>query len=215
MLPDPPINTLFGRLRFIQKVPPIKARTIWEMECSCGTKKLFQAEHVKTGRSKSCGCFKIEETVKRSTTHGKSHTWLYYKWQNMIKRCTSPSNKHYDIYGGRGIKVCERWLQSYANFEADIGYPENKSYTIDRIDPNGNYEPSNVRWATPKQQANNKRNTKRIMWKGSMMTIPEIADLENVKYSALKAKLDRFSPEIAVHRCKNPHDRKQINKHKK
>lgn len=129
--------------------------------CDCGTERIIQKQNLKEGRTKSCGCLRKEVSTAHSTTHGRSNTRLFKTWMNMRQRCNYPSKPEYKYYGGRGIKVCDEWARDFDTFyrwAMANGYAEH--LTIDRIDVNGNYEPSNCRWVTMKEQAINKRNTR-------------------------------------------------------
>lgn len=125
--------------------------------CECGTIKMVQKENLISGKTKSCGCLRKEAISARSKTHGESNTDLYGLYRSMISRCFNNSRDSYKYYGGRGITVCERWLGEggYNAFKQDMGVRPD-GYSLDRIDPNGNYEPSNCRWASKETQAINK-----------------------------------------------------------
>jgi len=150
----------FGRLTFLARGQNPRKATF---RCDCGAVRDFFITNVTTGKSSSCGCLARESVIRRSTIHGHAkrgqHTRAYETWANMISRCTQSGREDFDRYGGRGITVCKRWL-SFANFYADVGDPP-PGKSIDRKDNMGNYTPSNFRWATAKEQANNRRNRKR------------------------------------------------------
>lgn len=131
----------------------------WFARCQCGTERIVDSRLLRQGRSQSCGCQRPDLIREQITRHGHaSHrkpSRLYRTWQGMMDRCTNPANKRYKHYGHRGIMVCERW-HKFENFLTDVGFrPEAKS--LDRIDPDGNYEPVNCRWATIEEQRNNRR----------------------------------------------------------
>ena len=158
-------------------------------KCSCGIEKAVLLSQLRSGKSKSCGCYRIDKRVK----HGMSKTKIYRTWLNMIHRCNNPKVNYYCHYGGRGIKVCERWMK-FENFYADMGEQPENTY-LDRINPNDNYQPSNCRWATWDEQCNNKRNTKYIEYDNKRFSIAQFAnyiDMDNkfsvyyyVRYSHL------------------------------
>lgn len=158
----------FGRLTAIEMIGQNKSRrNLWLCKCDCGNETVVTASDLASGHTQSCGCLMRETTSKSFTTHGKSKERLYIVWQGMIGRCNRPSLKHYKNYGGRGIKVCDEWMHDYEAFRAWAyanGYDENapiQQCTIDRIDVNGDYEPSNCRWVDSKTQANNQRPRKK------------------------------------------------------
>jgi hypothetical protein len=151
-------NQIFTRLTAIRVIGKNKAgQYIWLCRCECGTEKPVTATSLIERDAKSCGCLRIENRFKHG--HGTKKTRKgseYSSWEHMRARCRNPKHKHYSYYGGRGIKVCERW-DSFINFLADMGSKPTKAHSLDRKDPNGNYEPSNCRWATRKEQALNQR----------------------------------------------------------
>ncbi len=156
----------FGRLLVIELafrhsiVNGKRKNTHWICLCDCG-KTVTVATTGLTNKTRSCGCLHKEQLVARSTKHGhcrRNHVSSEYNsWSSLLERCNNPRCSEYRNYGGRGITVCQRWLNSYSNFFEDMGPKPGPEYSIDRIDVNGNYEPSNCRWATTKEQNENKR----------------------------------------------------------
>lgn len=145
----------FGRLKVVDQAETIKQKIHWNCMCSCGNKKAINGHSLRKGLSKSCGCLQVESRYK----HGMSNTSEFKTWASMLFRCLNKSDRKYKHYGGRGIKVCDRWLCSFSNFYKDMG-ARPKNLSIDRINNEGDYEPSNCRWATYKQQNNNTRRNK-------------------------------------------------------
>jgi hypothetical protein len=152
----------FGRLTVISLAPKRLRHTEWHCRCDCGEMKTTRASTLRAGRTRSCGCLGREElrTRRGNLRHGQRWTIEYRIWSGMKSRCYNPKNKSYANYGGRGIRVCDRWLNSFEDFLADVGRRPSPAHSIDRYpDNDGDYRPGNVRWATAAQQAANKRNS--------------------------------------------------------
>lgn len=159
-----------------------KKRRRWvRFRCFCGMEKWVPDFRFKAGKVKSCGCSRIK--VK----HGLSNGPTYRSWSHMWERCTRPENGKWHLYGGRGIKVCERW-RDFRNFYADMG-PRPQGLTIDRIDNNGNYEPANCRWATIRQQHDNRRITRYVTVDGSKILLSEYAKQLGLNYGVAAYRL--------------------------
>lgn len=126
-------------------------------KCTCGALRIVPIQNLKSGASRSCGCARDALTSRRNQTHGLSALPEYKTWCGMKDRCHNPNNKHFDIYGGRGITVCPEWRDDFAAFFSHIGPRPSPDLSIDRIDVNRGYEPGNVRWATASMQARNRR----------------------------------------------------------
>lgn len=215
---NPRFHNLTGLVRnrwtFLYFVGPQK----WVCRCECGRQKVVSASSILSGRSVSCGCYQIE-FAKRSqpkataawTKHRKCDTSEYTSWKGMIARCCNQNSIGYENYGGRGIKPCERYRQSFTDFLADLGKKPSKKHSIDRIDNSAGYTcgkcdeciangwTANVQWATKKQQAWNRRTTRMLTLNGETKPICVWADEIGLSHIGLRSRLKRGWPlELAL-----------------
>lgn len=199
------IGQKFGRLTVIGKAdyyisPKGQQQMQWLCECVCGKKLVVRATNLKSGNSKSCGCWNIEQ-IKKSENKNKKYPQLIYNkttkrllniYRNMIRRCYDKNNERYNDWGGRGIKVCEEWLNnfiSFYNWAINNGYQDN--LTIDRINNNGNYEPLNCRWATYREQARNSSKNHLITYNNKTYCIEEWSEITGLTPQAILSRLRR------------------------
>lgn len=181
----------FGKLFVLHEAesyikPSGQKVTMWHCKCDCGNEVDVQANKLRSGHSTSCGCHRHEFRYK----HGLAGTRLHKIWVGMIHRCYDSKTKGYENYGGRGICVCKEWFDdfmSFRNWSINNGYKDN--LTIDRIDNDGNYEPTNCRWATQKEQQLNKRNTVYLTMNGVTRTIPEWSEVIGIKQATIRSRI--------------------------
>lgn len=191
--------TQYGYLTFMKELPDIiekkkgqkqKRRRMILCLCKCGVEKVFDFCRVHSGNTKSCGCLRKELLHIEKGTHYASRTKEYDCWCSMKDRCYNPNNQDYDIYGGAGISVCDRWLNSFENFLEDMGYAPTKKHSLDRFPNNkGIYELSNCRWATQKQQVGNQDRNIKIEYKGELRWLIEVCEELNVSPSATRYRI--------------------------
>ena len=175
------VGQKFGRLAVLERLPKNTGHSHWWLcQCDCGNIVEVRGRCLTKGETKSCGCYKRDYARKHGTQMFTKHGWygtrLYSAWRRMIDRCENPNFPQYPNYGGRGIKVCDEWRKSpekFCEWAMANGYADNLS--IDRIDFNGDYEPSNCRWITMDEQQTNKRNNVRITYNGKTQCIAEWA----------------------------------------
>lgn len=151
-------NKVFGRLLVLKKGETKRGRAYWICRCECGKQTSVLAYYLKTTHTQSCGCLKnLSHTLKHGFCKGQRNKPEYESWNKAKRRCFNKSDKAYLRYGGRGITMSEKWSKDFLEFYKDMGQKPNGS-SLDRINNNGNYEPGNCRWATPKEQSRNRRN---------------------------------------------------------
>ncbi len=194
------IGSEFERLTVIRRDYKDDAGvTFWLCTCKCGGNISTPLSALRKGRTRSCGCLRLEEITNLKKTHGKTETREYSIWSNMKSRCLNPKNRGYKSYGGRGITVAPEWIESFEAFIAHIGMPpeDGQVYSIDRIDTLRGYEPGNVRWATKETQANNTRSNNFITAFGKTQTRAQWAKETGISADTIKRrqKLPGWPPE--------------------
>ena len=186
----------FGRLTVIlQSGKGVYSNVLWLCKCDCGNEITVKSNSLNTNHTKSCGCLQRDQV----TTHGMTKSPEYSVWHGMLQRCSNPNNDSYAYYIGRDITVCDRWINSFENFYADMGPRPSPDYSIDRIDNNGNYEPGNCKWSTPEEQANNRRDNLLFTHKNKQYTILQLAEEYNINPINVRNRLNRgWSVEEAI-----------------
>lgn len=184
------LGQTFGRLVVIEKAPSLKGQPRWLCRCVCGQQKAVHASALRKGQTKSCGCLNAENRPHNTRTHGLRKTALYAVWNDMKRRCHSPSHHAFEHYGARGISVCEQWRGSYEAFYLwahSNGYQEGLS--IDRIDNDQGYQPGNCRFVPMIEQSKNRRNVRTFTHAGHTRTIREWAEASGIPYGTLWDRL--------------------------
>lgn len=178
----------YGRLVVVDYLGRPASATKWRCQCDCGKLKDVAAANLKRGLTTSCGCRHKEIAKAVNTTHGKSHMPEYKSWCAMRSRCLDASHSSYHRYGGRGITICERW-DDFACFLDDMGPRPSSGHSLDRVDHDGHYEPSNCQWATRKQQQNNMSTNHVITLDGVSRTMAEWNEHLGLKNGGVQSRL--------------------------
>lgn len=189
----------FGKLTVLERAPNDGRRTMWACRCSCGKSSIVDADHLRTGHTTSCGCAWVEKCRKHGHAHDRfgRQSRTYKAWVNMRSRADGVTEKYQEYYVDRKISVCDRW-QRFENFLADMGECP-KGMSLDRRDNNGNYEPKNCRWATPKEQTINRRKTLFVEFGGSRLCLKDACSRAGVLYdTALKRVRRGMTPQQAI-----------------
>lgn len=188
----------FGRLKVLALLE-CGRRTYWNCVCECGKITSVRSDHLTSGRTVSCGCWSTLSPNKG--THRMSSTPIYKIWEAMRRRCNNPQDEQFHRYGGRGIKVCQSWQESFANFYADMGDIPPK-FTIERTNNDGDYEPSNCHWASRKEQARNTRRNHLVTIGNETLPLSEWAErfgLTHKQYQTIHARImTGWNPEVAL-----------------
>lgn len=162
----------------------------WNCLCDCGTQKTMPGRGLYRGKAKSCGCYNKEMSSKKNSKHGMSNTNIHDVWRGMLDRCDNENNARYKDYGGRGIKVCNYW-RDFENFYNDVKDGYKKGLTIERVDVNGNYEKSNFRWATKREQQHNKRDTIYLTVNGLTATVIKWSEISGTNQQTIATRYFR------------------------
>jgi hypothetical protein len=191
----------------------IYKKATWVCRCDCGKEVVVIGSALLKKTTRSCGCLKNEETGARRRTHGatvgRKRTKEYNSWKGMRERCYSLSHKQYKDYGGRGIKVCGRWLESFENFLEDMGPIPGPGYSIERRDNDGDYCPTNCYWATRKEQNNNTHKNVMVDHNGKVKTLAQAAEESGIPYRTILARINRGWPFDQLFTPSDPH-RKRV-----
>ena len=179
----------FGRLTVIERAGSRNQSALWRCRCECGGEKLTITHSLRSGITKSCGCIVVEMMATKQTIHGLSGRPEFRTWTGMITRCTNPREKSWPDYGGRGIKVCDRWLNDFAAFYADMGPKPSPGHSIERDDTDGDYEPNNCRWATKVEQMRNTRRNRHLTLNGETKTLTEWASIVGIDRRTIAFRL--------------------------
>lgn len=190
MKPLDVVGKTFGRLTVRGRSASHGGNSFVWADCSCGQgQMLYRLSHLSAGSTRSCGCLCAEVTRARAKTHGASNERIFKTWSGMRQRCTNPNVHNFARYGGKGIKVCARW-HTFENFYADMG-EQPAGQTIERINGDGDYEPSNCKWATPTEQATNRHTTRFVMFDDERVPMSHASRALGLGDTAVSKRLKR------------------------
>ena len=186
----------FGRVLIVSYCGRRHHSSVWVGRCDCGAEREFASTALLNGTTKSCGCLRRERAGGLSYKHGqcggenrKRRPPEYKAWEQMRDRCVNEQHVQWKWYGGKGVVVCDEWVNNFEAFIRDVGPRPTAKHTLDRINSNGNYEPSNVRWATWTQQARNRSNNHMVEYQGRLMPLIEAAEAAGIPYVTVKSRV--------------------------
>lgn len=192
----------YGRWTIFKEVPRRgRSSRHFICRCDCGTERIVSLSHLRMGKSKSCGCFRRERTSEVRSTHGMSRTRLFSIWNDMVRRCSDKSRKSYKDYGGRGISICDEWLdfKTFMEWALENGYQQN--LTIERMDNDGDYCAGNCTWIPKERQSTNTRINRLITYDGKTQCIAVWARELNIAYTTI---ISRFNKGLGPKECLSP-----------
>lgn len=192
------VGQRFGRLTVLGEAERYRPNTRgslrrWLCRCDCGAERVVFQNALTSGVTVSCGCYNKEAVIRAGTKHGGFRSPEYGPWNKMLDRCRNPNSNAYANYGGRGIRVCEKWL-SFEGFLEDMGPRPTRRHQLDRIDVNGDYCKANCRWATPDLQMRNTRRNRLFTHEGMTLTLMDWAKIYGIHYNTLAARLNLGIP---------------------
>lgn len=204
------VGQRFGRLVVVSRAPGrgVRQRVRWMCRCDCGESVSVVTEKLGK-RTNSCGCFRVDHSTSKATVHGMSKSREYHSWSGAKSRCENAQSPAFARYGGRGIRMCERWRISFASFFQDMG-PCPPGMSLDRIDVDGDYAPGNCRWATSVEQAGNKRLHRLVTFRGKTRPVTEWARITGIPEATIRGRLnlgwsDRDSVTVPIRRNRRWH----------
>ena len=183
------LGEVHGKLTVVARASNNKhGKARWVCQCACGNTAVVEGASLKTGKTTSCGCYRLQQNIAACKTHGGSYYPEYASWAGMFDRCTNVENPSYRNYGGRGLSVCEEW-EDFHVFLESVGRRPTMAHSLDRIDNNIGYFPGNCRWATHKEQGRNRRTNHLMRYEGEHLPLICVAERSGISASSLSTRL--------------------------
>lgn len=183
---------VYGRLTVIEEAERRNQKRYWRCRCECGNETAVLQQSLRRGQTQSCGCLHNEMIGAQRATHNRTRTPEFNAWVNMRLRCNNPNNTSYPNYGGRGIRVCQRWANDFAAFLEDMGERPSPRHTLERADNSKDYSPENCRWATWEEQGRNKRNNHYLTHDQETLTIAEWSERTGIPQKVLRRRVNQL-----------------------